>query len=231
MDGRVMIKKLFSKKPATKSSKKATTPPAPKKEPPSPVTEVKKLAAAAYGEASTDDVPDEIAGIAWAIANRARASKKSITKMLVKPGYVYAVTKANIRYKKLINASEKAIAADKGMTLAMESAKNASENNGTDPSNGAYWWDGDDFKTNPNHDKKRRGFCYSDPSHNIFGVEEKRVLVIKTKTITNKKTKKSETTEVGRYDYVYESTAAYGSTIFWKLGQDFLKVSGGRDYN
>jgi hypothetical protein len=141
-----------------KSTKPATTPegqkkeakpktPAKKKDPPSPVTDIKRLAAAAYGEASPNDVPDEIAGIAWTIANRARAWRKTIVTMLAHKGYVKAYEKRNTRCKKLLDASEKDIAANKGMTVAMESAKNALENNGTDPSNGAFWWDGEDFKT------------------------------------------------------------------------------------
>jgi len=224
--------KTKSAKSAAKPTAKPTAkkPAIQKKDPPLPVTEIKRLAAAAYGEADPIDNPDEIAGIAWAVANRARASKKTITKMLAKPGYVYATNGSNKRYNKLIKASAKEIAADKGMSLAMEAAKNASEKNGTDPSNGAYFWDGLDFKTNPDHYKKQHGFHYSNPAHNIFGVEESRISCKTTYERINKKTKLSDKIDVSNCDYVWESTAAHGKTIFWKYGKEWLRVSGGRDY-
>ncbi len=34
----------------------------------------------------------------------------------------------------------------------------------------------------------------------------------------------------GKYTHVYESTAAYGGTIFWKYGQDFLRATGNAEY-
>lgn len=72
-----------------------------------------------------------------------------------------------------MKASDADIAADKGMALAVESAKNALANSGTDPSNGAYWWDGLDFKTNyARHPKVRDGFRFGAPEHNIYGVQE-----------------------------------------------------------
>jgi hypothetical protein len=36
--------------------------------------------------------------------------------------------------------------------------------------------------------------------------------------------------EVGRYDHVYDSAAAYGGTIFWKFNADDLKISRGKEY-
>jgi hypothetical protein len=35
----------------------------------------------------------------------------------------------------------------------------------------------------------------------------------------------TETTEVGRYDHVYVSTAAFGGTIFWKNNQEYMTVT------
>jgi hypothetical protein len=49
-------------------------------------------------------------------------------------------------------------------------------NEGVDPSNGAFWWDGLDFKTRySKHPKVKDGFRFSDPKHNIFGVPERTV--------------------------------------------------------
>jgi hypothetical protein len=40
----------------------------------------------------------------------------------------------------------------------------------------------------------------------------------------------SETVEVARYDHVYDSTAAYGGTIFWKNNPDYVKATGAKEY-
>jgi hypothetical protein len=204
-----------------------------KKEPPSPVTEQKRLAAIAYGEASPANNPDEMGGIAWATANRARAwGNKTIEQMVQKdPNYTFADDGKNERYNKLINAGEKELAADEGMSQAMAIAAQALANNGTDPSNGAYWWDGKDFKYNyRGHPKVREGFRFSDPAHNLFDLEEKCVLRIKYKNIRNKKTKKVTKEEVSRYTYKWESTAAHGETIFWKLSDEYLNFSKAKAY-
>jgi len=36
---------------------------------------------------------------------------------------------------------------------------------------------------------------------------------------------------MGQWSYKFESTAAYGGTIFWKYNADFLKASGNKEYN
>jgi hypothetical protein len=195
--------------------------------------QTKKLAAIAYGEASTADDPNEIGAIAWAVANRARAwDNKTISQLLVADkNYTYAIKDGNPRYNRLMDASDAAIAADKGMALALDAAKNALANTGCDPSNGAYWWDGTDFKTNyKKHPKVKDGFRISDPEHNIFNVEERSHLVVLYWQAKNKKGVIVNTKERGRYSYVWESTAAYGSTIFWKHDADYLTATGGKAY-
>lgn len=131
--------------------------------------ETRTLAACAYGEASTSNHSEEIGAIAFAIANRARAWGKTLTNMMNVSGYIYAKQHKNARYNKLMKATQKEIEADKkGMLVALDWAKKAKNNTGTDPSNGAFWWDGKDFGTNTNHPKKKVGFKYGDKSHNIF---------------------------------------------------------------
>jgi hypothetical protein len=81
---------------------------------------------------------------------------------------------------------------DPGMKLAVEWAQKALDNNAMDPSNGAFWWDGLDFKTNyANHPKVRDGFKWGNSSDNIFSVPEKRREIIVRWKIRNKKTGKS----------------------------------------
>jgi hypothetical protein len=192
--------------------------------------QTKKLAAIAYGEAAVDDHPEEIAGVAWAFANRARAWNNKTVDALIKKDSKYVFAIGNARYNKLMKASEKEIAADKGMSTAMESARNALANKGNDPSNGAFWWDGLDFKINGEHPKRVKGFHYADPAHNIFDVEETKKKVRIEHWVSKKKNGKVVKTERGRYSHVYESTAAHGKTIFWKYGDDFIKATGTKAY-
>lgn len=196
--------------------------------------QTRKLAAIAYGEASTANVPNEIAAIAWAVANRARVwGNKTIDQMLASdPNYTYAVKDGNPRFGRLMKASDADIAADKGMALAVESAKNALANSGTDPSNGAYWWDGLDFKTNyARHPKVRDGFRFGAPEHNIYGVQESAHETTIYWKVRDKKTGKEVNSKVrGQFKYVWASTAAYGGTIFWTHDTDYLSATGGKAY-
>jgi len=36
--------------------------------------------------------------------------------------------------------------------------------------------------------------------------------------------------EIWRYDHIYESTAAYGGTIFWRQAPDYLKYTHSKEY-
>lgn len=194
----------------------------------------RKLASISYGEASGENNPLEIAAIAWAVANRARAwGQKSIDELLTAdPNYTYVIQDGNPRFKRLMRASEREIASDPGMSIAVREAKNALTNKGTDPSNGAFWWDGLDFKTNfKNHPKVKDGFHITDPSQNIFNVKE----VHQNRTvywkIQDPKTNKEINAKVrGTYSHIWETTAAYGKTIFWKHGSDYLKATGSKPY-
>lgn len=195
--------------------------------------EVKLLAAIAYGEASVADDPNEIGAIAWAVANRARMwDGCTVTQLIAKDkNYTYAVTDGNARYAKLAAASDDDIAKSAGMKAAVEQAKAALSNTGTDLANGGIWWDGLDFKTNANHPKRLKGFKYGDTAHNIFGVAEVTRLIIIHWRVVNKKTgEEVDGKERGRYDHVYVSTAAYASTIIWKYNPDYLSATGAKAY-
>jgi hypothetical protein len=137
------------------------------------------------------------------------------------------------RYKLFVNASEDAIAKDGGMRAAVTAAKNALAG-GPDLSNGAYFWDGADIKTKYQfHFKVRHGIRFSQKSHNIFGIAESRKLIILNRTVIKKQRGKEisrEEIELGRYDHVYVSTAAYGSTIFWKNNDEYMKVTHAKAY-
>lgn len=196
--------------------------------------QTRKLAAIAYGEASTANDPNEIGAIAWAVANRARAwGGKTVDQLLqADPNYTYAVKDGNPRFNRLMVSSVEDITKDKGMALALSCAENALTGTGADPSNGAYWWDGVDFKTNyRNHPKVRDGFVFGAPSHNIFDVKEVSKPVTIYWKVRDKKTGKEVNSKVrGAYQYVWKSTAAYGKSIFWTHDADYLKATGGKAY-
>jgi hypothetical protein len=196
--------------------------------------QTRKLAAIAYGESSGENDPDEIGGIAFAVANRCRAwGGKSVDQLLsADPNYTYVVSDGNARYGKLMKASDADIAKDPGMSLAVAWAEKALANNGADPSSGGMWWDGLDFKTNyAHHPKVRDGFKYGAPEHNIFNVPEARHPITIWWQVKNKKTGQLVNSSVrGKYDAIWVSTAAHGQTIFWKHDPDYLSATGGKAY-
>lgn len=196
--------------------------------------DVRLLAAIAYGEASTANDPLEIGGIAFAVANRCRAwDGKTISELrAADPSYSYAWDGSNARFNKLMRTPEKELELNPVMKLAVDWAKKALAGDGPDPSNGAFWWDGLDFKTRyDSRPKVMDGFKWGSPSDNIFGVPEKRREVIKYWRVRNKRTGQIvDGGERGRYDSVWISTAAHGSTVFWRHNPDYLKANGAKAY-
>lgn len=195
--------------------------------------EERLLAAIAYGEASELDDANEVGAIAWAVANRARLwGGISVATLLRRdPNYTYAVTDGNQRFRLLKAATAEEIEKAPAMKTAVESARAALAGTGTDLAAGGIWWDGRDFKTNPQHPKRRAGFAYSDPAHNLFDVAEfRREVVIYWQTINKKTQKLVNTKERGRYDHVYVSTAAYGRTIIWRYNPEYIAATGANVY-
>ncbi len=74
---------------------------------------------------------------------------------------------------------------------------------------------------------------FTDPAHNIYEIQESQSIVIKYKYEKHKakgKVISTTKTEVDRYENVYDSTAAYGGTIFWKFNRAYVRVTGAREY-
>jgi hypothetical protein len=79
----------------------------------------------------------------------------------------------------------------------------------------------------------RNGIKITDPAHSIYGISDSTKLVILKKTVIKKvkgKIVSKEEVEIGRYDHIYESTAAYGGTIFWKHNPEYMKVTRAKEY-
>ena len=198
--------------------------------------DVRLLAAITYGESSTKDNSDEMFALASVLVRQrdARGYKEISSFAAKEKTFAYAAIDGNHRFGKLMKSSEQEIEKHPGMKAAVAAAVNAL-NGGEDKSNGAYFWDGADIKTNyAGHFKVRRGIKFIEPSHNIYHILESskiEILYKITKTRDRKTGKITKVTEeVGRYDHQYDSTAAHGGTIFWKLNPDFLKVTKGWEY-
>ena len=196
--------------------------------------EVRLLAAMAYGEASATNNPDEIYALASVLKRQcdARGYRDMASFAAGEPTFSFVVNDGNRRFAKFKKASNAEIQADAGMKIALEAAKNALTG-GPDKSNGAWFWDGADIKSNYNaHFKVKSGIRFTNPQHNIYNIPDSTKLVIKYKVNRKKINGKFEISkeEIYRYDHVYESTAAYGGTIFWKLNPDYVKFTKAKEY-
>ncbi|WP_229669388.1 hypothetical protein [Legionella impletisoli] len=171
------------------------------------VSEEKLLAAIAYGESSTMDNYEEMAGIAYAVIRRRNAARKSSVASLLKafPSFSYVISDGNYRFRKLMCSD-----IEENFEKPYHAARNALYN-GFDYANGGCFWDGYDLKTSgKQHYKYQHGFKFTSPSHNLFSI--------------NEPPHRRKETDLGSYDHEYDSTAAYGKTIFWKLNKEFLKA-------
>ena len=192
--------------------------------------DTRTLAATAYGEGSSSNVFEEMAAIANVLVRQQKArGYKSISSFIsTDKNFAYAAHDGNERYKQLMEASKSQISADKGMAAALKGAINALSPVPVDYSGGAYFWDGADIKSNyEKHAKVRGGIHFSDDAHNIYGIKEKDVPG--EEWWRDKQGKKTKLR--GKWTYKYESTAAWGGTIFWKYNQDYLTATGNKEYN
>jgi hypothetical protein len=195
--------------------------------------EIQLLAAIAYGEASVNDDPEEVLGIAYAVSNRARAWGKTISGVLKSdPNYTYAANGTCTRFNLLMASSPAKINHSPPMRTAVNAAINALNKKGHDPSSDAYWWDGLDLKEKRQGNPRiSRGFKYGAQEHNIYQMEPIIKMVIAYWTVTDKKTKLPvDGSERGRFDTVYISTSARGQTIFWRYNPNFVKATGAKEY-
>ena len=171
------------------------------------VSEEKLLAAIAYGESSTKDSYEEMAAIAYATIRRKDATHMASINELIKKyrNFTYVVTDGNPRFRKLMCSES-----NEFFAKAYKAAANALEK-GVDYANGGCFWDGYDLKTSGSrHRKYMDGFKFTDQKHNILAVQEPPPY--------------EKITKRGSYSHIYDSTAAHGGTIFWKLNKDFLKA-------
>lgn len=172
-------------------------------------TEEKLLAGITYGESSTLNNYKEMAAIAYAVIRRRDAARKPSVGALVKayPSFSYVISDGSPRFRKLMCSET-----EEGFEKPFRAARNAL-NKGVDYANGGCFWDGDDLKKKGIQAYRyKQGFRFTNSKHNLFNIPEP--------------SPRNITTAEGKYNYEYESVAAYGKTIFWKLNHDFMKAKG-----
>ena len=189
------------------------------------------LAAVAYGEASGKDLFEEMAGIATVIVREQQARGKTLQAFIGSHGtYAFAASDKNPRTASLRKTAPAERVKMAGMAAALKAAQNALSG-GADFSKGAFFWDGADIKSNyDNHPKVQRGIRFTKKEHNIYNIAEKSVDVTTHWQTYDKEGKLVAGAVRGKYTAAYESTAAYGGTIFWKYTQEFLAATGNKEY-
>ena len=106
------------------------------------------LAAVAYGEASAGDVYEEMAAIASVVVRQRSRGGHTLQDLLGAGGtFAYAASDGNPRTAAFRKAKPADRIRNAGMASAITAARNALDGD-KDFSNGAYFWDGADIKTN-----------------------------------------------------------------------------------
>ncbi len=199
------------------------------KPPPAIDDDTRILAATVYGEGSTANVFEEMAAIANVLVRQQKARGYVSISAFIRADrtFAFAAHDGSARFGKLMAAKDEDIARDTGMDAAVKGARNALSPSPVDHSNGAYFWDGLDIKTDyARHPKVLGGIHITDPAHNVVGIKDN--VVEGENWLLDAKGNKTRSR--GKWQYKYESTAGFGATIFWKYNPAFVKASGNREY-
>lgn len=174
---------------------------------------IKIFISVVFGEASEANSFEEMAAIA-AVLERQRKARGFGTWKEFKsgdPSYAFGFNEAkNPRTKMLINTGVEKIPLIEPMATAYRAVQYVLDG-GADLSNGAFFWDGYDLKTNyKHHPKVKLGIKFSAPEHNIFDVEETTTTKWTRYEVTVEKGKKTKRKDEEKTaDHTYVSTAAY----------------------
>lgn len=211
------------------------------------------------GESSLANSYDEMTAIAEVLIRQRKARGHTTWANFVKKesSFAFAFSDGNPRYALVIATKDSEVPTLEPIATAYRAATDATAG-GTSFSNQAYFWDGYDFKTNTKHFKRKVGFKYGDPSHDIFGVPEEKKLYEQFKIVVKDGKKTKEV--VAKADCVYISSAAIKGeykktvtvnqkdkngkivkvkvqkkietgTIFWIMNPDYVKYfNGGKVY-
>jgi hypothetical protein len=187
------------------------------------------IASTVYGEANPQKIVyEEMAAIASVIVRQKQARNVTYS-IFLSSHNSFAYGFNSIRGKLFRSATVAQRKKSPGMTAALKAARNALDN-GKDYSNGAYFWAGEDLKSNPHYYMVVRGVKFTKPEYNLFGMKDTGSKHTEYYIKAGKDETGTRGGERGSYTYVYETTAAYGKTTFFKFGADFLKATGNKVY-
>ena len=161
--------------------------------------EFKEIVGTIYAEATKGEKGswEESAAIYNVVLNRAIDDENTSIYLEIQEGGINGWTERNNINSKLANSKD-VRNAFKGVIKGIMDSK--------DYSNGAYYWDGTDYKTTSRY---KRGTIFTKEEHNIW------------KLAKNAKPGKNE---YGKWDAVYETTQAIGLTTFSKLTEKFINT-------
>ena len=163
------------------------------------------MAQTLYAESSNKTSKEEVSGIYSALENRAEAYDTDV-KSQMKVGYPCGVYGSSKEHRDRYNTEKGAGPADKrnivraGLILGIISDY--------DYSQGAFFWDGTDFKAGGGHQERYvPGYLFTDQSHDIYEMGN------------NSKPGK---TKYGSWSYKYQSTTVINHTTFSKITDSWL---------
>lgn len=194
-------------------------------------SELLLLASTAYGESSTANVSSEVYAISSAIINNKNVSGGDATISSTIDGFAFAATDGNPRTTGFNDASSE----ERNGTFMQTSIGGAinAVNGGTDLSNGATHWAGDDVASS-SEKRATGGLNVTSSSHDIHSVGSKKASGAPVTTYWKNAAGKN-TGVRGTYNYTWQTTAGHGGTrsngsvtgsTFMKKTDAFIRATG-----
>lgn len=178
------------------------------------------MTGALYGETDEKNYTlEEMQAIGDVIMNRTELMGTTATEEIQKPGQVYGYYDndsqgVTYRGRTSNNNTRLKISRNATITTMLGTSKGKS--------NGAYWWDGADIKSNMHN--KEWGIHYTDPKHDIYGTGDTTVGPFQEHWQPSGKNRGAP------WNHKLDSTAAYGGTIFWKKNSNYQDVTDRKAY-
>ena len=184
------------------------------------IKDFETMTAALYGETDEKNYTlEEMQAIGDVIINRSELMKTTVTKEIQAPGQVngyYDKDSQGItrRGRTLNNNARLRTSRNATITTILGTSKGKS--------NGAYWWDGADIKSNMHN--KEWGIHYTDPKHDIYKTGDTTVGPFQEHWQPSGKNRGEP------WNHKLDSTAAYGGTVFWKKNSNYQDVTDNKVY-
>lgn len=173
------------------------------------------MTAALYGETDEKNYTlEEMQAIGDVIMNRAELMGTTATEEIQKSDQVYGYynnDSQGVTYRGRTSNSNARLKTSRNATITTMLGTSKGK------SNGAYWWDGADIKSNMHN--KEWGIHYTDPKHDIYETGDTTVGPFQERWQPSGKNRGDP------WNHKLDSTAAYGGTIFWKKNSNYQYVT------